>query len=84
MRKPFSATDRVRDGLRQAAEASGLTQQQIGEKMGFGPATARKAVSRLLNVGGKNAGKKSGQHDPRLSTLLKFADALGKPLRDLL
>lgn len=68
--------DAVRERLRLAAEASGMTQQQIGEAMGFSPASARQAVSRLLNP--------EVSHDPRLSTLLAFADAVGKPLHELL
>lgn len=35
--------------LRKAAEASGMTQQQIGEAMGFAASGARQAGSRLLN-----------------------------------
>ena len=66
----------IRETLRQAAEASGLTQQEIGERMGFDKADARKAVSRLLNL--------SIKYDPRLSTLVKFSEAIGRPLRDLL
>jgi hypothetical protein len=44
--------------------------------MGFAKDSARKAVSRLLNL--------ELEYDPRLSTLLAFADAIGRPLKDLL
>ena len=66
----------VRECLRNAAEASGLTQEEIGVKMGLAEKDARKAVSRLLNPG--------ISYDPRLSTLLSFAKAIGKELRELL
>ena len=62
-----------RSRMRAAAEASGLTQEAIGVKMGFA-GEHRKAVSRLLNA---------DSYDPRLSTLAAFADAVGKPLKDL-
>jgi transcriptional regulator with XRE-family HTH domain len=58
----------VREKLRQAAKDSGMTQEEIGLRMGFSKNSARKAVSRLLN-GEVN-------HDPRLSTLLAFAKAI--------
>jgi len=66
----------LRDKLRQAAKDSGMTQEEIGLRMGFGKGSARKAVSRLLNAG--------NDYDPRLSTLLSFARALSRPLRDLI
>ena len=66
----------VRDKLRKAAEASGMTQEEIGLRMGFAKGGARQAVSRLLNP--------ESDHDPRLSTLLEFAKALGTNLKDLL
>jgi transcriptional regulator with XRE-family HTH domain len=66
----------VRAKMRQAAEASGLTQEEIGVRMGFAQGSARKAVSRLLNP--------EVDYDPRLSTLLAFAEALHKPFADIL
>ena len=66
----------VRAKLRRAAEESGMTQEEIGLRMGFPKSSARQAVSRLLNV--------EAEHDPRLSTLLIFAAALNRPLKDLL
>jgi transcriptional regulator with XRE-family HTH domain len=66
----------IRERLRVAAQESGMTQEQIGVKMGLAEKDARKAVSRLLNPG--------ISYDPRLSTLVKFADAIGRPLRDLI
>jgi hypothetical protein len=44
--------------------------------MGFSKTSARQAVSRLLNP--------EADYDPRLSTLLALADALRRPLKDLL
>lgn len=66
----------IRAKLRKAAEASGMTQQQIGEAMGFTASGARQAVSRLLNP--------EVEYDPRLSTLIEFAAAIRKPLSDIL
>jgi transcriptional regulator with XRE-family HTH domain len=66
----------IRDKLRQAAHSSGLTLEEIGLRMGFAKGGARQAVSRLLN--------QEPGHDPRLSTLLAFAKALNRSLKDLL
>jgi transcriptional regulator with XRE-family HTH domain len=66
----------VREKLRRAAQESGMTQEEIGVRMGFTKESARKAVSRLLNT--------EADYDPRLSTLLTFARALNRPLKDLL
>ena len=66
----------IRAKLRRAAEASGLTQQDIGEAMGFQAGGARQAVSRLLNP--------DIDYDPRISTLLAFAAAIKRPLSDFL
>jgi transcriptional regulator with XRE-family HTH domain len=65
----------VREKLRKAAQDSGMTQEEIGLRMGFSKDSARKAVSRLLNS--------EVEYDPRLSTLLAFAEAIGRPLKDL-
>jgi transcriptional regulator with XRE-family HTH domain len=72
---PDTATA-VREKLRRAAKDSGMTQEEIGVRMGFAKDSARKAVSRLLNTG--------AEYDPRLSTLLAFARAIDRPLKDLL
>jgi transcriptional regulator with XRE-family HTH domain len=66
----------VREKLRRAAAESGMTQEEIGLRMGFAKDSARKAVSRLLNT--------EAEYDPRLSTLLVFAKAVGRPLKELL
>jgi transcriptional regulator with XRE-family HTH domain len=66
----------VRGKLRRAAKESGMTQEEIGLRMGFAKDSARKAVSRLLNTG--------ADYDPRLSTLLAFASALNCSLKELL
>jgi transcriptional regulator with XRE-family HTH domain len=65
----------VRRRLREAAERSGLTQEEIGLRMGFSKGGARQAVSRLLG---------QEDYDPRLSTLLTFAEAVQKPLAQIL
>jgi transcriptional regulator with XRE-family HTH domain len=75
-----AATDKavlsVREKLRDAANSSGMTLEQIGMKMGFREGGARQAVSRLLDA--------NLEYDPRLSTLIQFARAVGKPLSDLI
>jgi transcriptional regulator with XRE-family HTH domain len=65
----------IREKLRLAATASGMTQEEIGLRMGFSKAGARKAISRLLNP--------NIDYDPRLSTLIAFAEAINLRLRDL-
>lgn len=47
-------------------EDSGMTQQELGEKMGYGAASARQAVSQFLKSG-----------DPQISMLRRFAKAVG-------
>jgi transcriptional regulator with XRE-family HTH domain len=73
-RKP-SPVHKVHDLMRQAAEASGLTLEQIGLRMGFAKGGAKQAVSRLLS---------QDEYDPRISTLAAFAEAVNKPLKDLI
>ena len=75
-KKRLSPTQQVRDNLRRAAEESGLTQEEIGLRMGYSASGARQAVSRLL--------LSESDHDPRLSTLLAFAQAIGRSLKELL
>jgi transcriptional regulator with XRE-family HTH domain len=75
VKKIANPVQSIRDKIRDAADASGLTHQEIGERMGMTPKDARKAVSRLLN---------SDEYDPRLSTLLKLAEAIGRSLKDFL
>jgi transcriptional regulator with XRE-family HTH domain len=65
----------IREKLRFAAKESGMTHEEIGLRMGFAKDSARKAVSRLLNLG--------AEYDPRLSTLLSFAKAVNRPLKEL-
>jgi transcriptional regulator with XRE-family HTH domain len=74
-RQNRNAVEAVRAKMRAAVEKSGLSQEEIGVRMGFSQDSARKAVSRLLNA---------ETYDPRLSTLVAFANAVGKPLRDFM
>lgn len=62
----------VRASMRAAAEDSGLTYEEIGVRMGYKQSVARAAVSRLTNP--------NVEHDPRLSTVILFCDAVHKPL----
>jgi len=59
--------------VRQRVESSGLTYQQIGERMGYSPKSARQGVSQFLRSG-----------DPQISTLRRFASAMGISLLTLL
>ncbi len=68
--------EKIRTGLRRAIGESGLTQEQIGIRMGFEANTARASISRLLSP--------QRQKDMRLSTLLSLAKALERPLHELL
>lgn len=74
--KAPDAASTIRDKMRHAVEKSGMTQEEVGLRMGFAKNGARKAVSRLLSA--------EADHDPRLSTLISFAKALGKNLQELL
>lgn len=71
---PPSASS-VRAKLLNAAKGSGMTLEEIGLKMGFKKGGARQAVSRLLS---------QENYDPRLSTLLSFAEAIQQPLAKLI
>ncbi len=75
-KKTIDPVEAVCERLRRAMKESGMTQEGIGLRMGFSKASARQAVSRLLNADVK--------HDPRLSTLILFASAVNKVLKDLL
>ena len=54
-------------------EKSGMTLEELGLKMGYGPGVARKSAWAFL----KNTS------DPRLSTLESLAEALGVEVKDL-
>ena len=57
---------------REFFEASGKTLEEVGVAMGFSPDVARKSVWQLLNK----------IDDPKLSTLRKFAGAVGVPMSE--
>ena len=57
---------------REMFKASGRTLDEVGLAMGFNPDVARKSVWQLLNK----------IDDPKLSTLRKFAAAMGVPMSD--
>lgn len=73
-KKQPTPLDLARARLRQAAKDSGMTQEEIGLRMGLSKGGARQALSRMLNA---------ESYDPRLSTLITFAAAINRPLRDL-
>jgi transcriptional regulator with XRE-family HTH domain len=59
--------------VRRLFEQSGLTQQQLGEKMGYAPTTARQAVSQFLKSG-----------DPQIGMLRRFAKAIGVKIETII
>ncbi|MEX1098004.1 MAG: helix-turn-helix transcriptional regulator [Planctomycetales bacterium] len=61
------------EAVRARLERSGLTYQQIGEGMGYPPATARQSVYQFLKGG-----------DPQISMLRRFAEAMGISIHTLL
>jgi transcriptional regulator with XRE-family HTH domain len=65
--------DPVMAAVRERFAKSGLTQQELGERMGYAPGSARQAVSQFLKSG-----------DPQISMLRRFAKAIGVSLKTLL
>ena len=59
--------------VRKLVKASGMTQHELGVKMGYPADSARQAVWQLLRTG-----------DPQVSTLRRLAKALGVKLVDLI
>jgi transcriptional regulator with XRE-family HTH domain len=59
--------------IRKALGASGMTQQELGERMGYPVESARKSVSQFLR-----------SHDPRVGMVRRFATALDVPISRLL
>ena len=59
------------DALMAARQKSGLTQEEVAERMG----TSRSAVARIESGGGKR------RHSPSLATIRRYADALGCKLQ---
>ena len=66
----------ARSRLRVAAKQSGMTFEEIGLAMGYSKSSAKQAVSRLLN---SHTGT-----DPRLTTLIQFAEAINTSLPQIL
>ena len=66
-------SDPVMETVRERFTKSGMTQQELGEKMGYAPTVARQAVSQFLKSG-----------DPQISMLRRFAEALGISVKTLL
>jgi transcriptional regulator with XRE-family HTH domain len=65
--------DPVMQAVRDRFEKSGKTQQELGERMGYPPGTARQSVSQFLKSG-----------DPQISMLRRFAEAVNISLATLL
>jgi transcriptional regulator with XRE-family HTH domain len=65
--------DPVMQAVRERFEKSGMTRQELGERMGYAPGTARQAVWQFLRSG-----------DPQISMLRRFAEAVGISLTTLL
>ena len=65
--------DRVMDNIRKAFQRSGMTLNELGECLGYDGPTAKKRAWFLLYR----------TSDPRISTVLVVAEALGIRLSDL-
>ncbi len=59
--------------VRERFAKSGLTQQELGERMGYAPGSARQSVSQFLQSG-----------DPQIGMLRRFASAIGVSLKTLI
>jgi len=59
--------------VRELVEKSGLTQQKIGERMGYPPKSARSSVNQFLK-----------SESPRLDVVVRFAKAMGVSVESLL
>ena len=58
--------------VRRLFEKSGLTLDQLGQKMGYAAGIARQSAFQFMKAG-----------DPRISMLRRFAKAMGIPLEEL-
>jgi transcriptional regulator with XRE-family HTH domain len=58
---------------RRLVKKTGLTYQQVGERMGYPPESARQSAWRFLNV-----------TNPSVAMLLKFAKAMNIDVKELL
>ena len=65
--------DRVMDNIRKAFKRSGMTLNELGECLGYDGPTAKKRAWFLLYR----------TSDPRISTVLAVAEALGLKISDL-
>jgi transcriptional regulator with XRE-family HTH domain len=65
--------DKVMIRVRELFEASGLTLDELGKRMGYGESSARKSVWQFVK----------STNDPRVSMLRKFAEAMGISVADL-
>lgn len=69
----MDTADPVMDAVRARFEKSELTLDELGIKMGHPPNSARKSAWQFINQ----------VSDPRISTLRKFAAAVGVSLKSL-
>lgn len=60
--------------IKASFESSGLSLEELGQKMGYEQGTARRSAWQFLNK----------TNDPRLSMLLRAAEALGVDPKELL
>lgn len=66
-------TDPVMEAVRLHFEKSKMTLDELGTKMGYPPATARKSAWQFINR----------TNDPRMSMLRRFAAAVGTAVKSL-
>lgn len=74
-RKPKKKIDTkpIMAEIKAVFDESGMSMQSLGEAMGYKSTTARQAVSQFFK-----------STDPRISMVLKFANATGKKITDFL
>jgi len=68
-----SRTDNTMERARRIFEKSGLSFEELGQRMGYSGATARKSAWQFLRK----------TTDPRLSMMIRFVEALNISLVDL-
>lgn len=59
--------------IRRRFAESGMSRQELGEKMGYAPSSARQSVYLFLQTG-----------DPQMSMVRRFAEAMGISIQTLL
>ena len=67
------STQEIQAKAKQLMKKAGLTYQEVGERMGYAPESARQSASQVLN--GEN---------PTVKSVARLAKAIGVSMRELL